>query len=220
MSIPSLSGLNVYSIAGKAAVLSMAAANYTGRAFRPPQWASNRPSFTWLYNYNDGNGYYFDAVFKIDQSLQNRITEHPVQNGANISDHVYNLPHTVTLEIGMSDSMESYKAGQFTGGRTRSITAYNVLVNTWRDKDRVLVWTRYGGIENCVIERIDIQDDYKTARGLRATVAFRQIITVGLKTTKVSARPHAMQETKKGPVQTTTPNASILARAEEEMKGE
>lgn len=94
--------------------------------YRPPQWKNLPSDESQLIlvksniamqldkdNPNSFIGFYFDAFLREDHELGIRITEHPVQNGANISDHAYSLPVRLTLEILVSDAMDQILPGQF-----------------------------------------------------------------------------------------------------------
>lgn len=72
------------------------------------------------------NGYIFDVYLSIQHQLTNQVTEHPTQYGANISDHVLNMPDRLTFQIGMSDSSQDIIPNQF------SQSAFSKLSNfTW-----------------------------------------------------------------------------------------
>jgi hypothetical protein len=58
-------------------------------------------------------GFFFDAVLRVEHNRTLRMTEHPIQTGANVVDHAFMLPAQITLEIGMSDVMASIIPGQF-----------------------------------------------------------------------------------------------------------
>jgi hypothetical protein len=64
-------------------------------------------------DYANTKAYFFDAILREDHTTQRRITEHPVQSGANINDYSYQMPARLILEIGMSDAMATLIAGQF-----------------------------------------------------------------------------------------------------------
>jgi hypothetical protein len=94
--------------------------------YRPPQWKNLPSDESQLIlvksniamqldkdNPNSFIGFYFDAFLREDHELGIRITEHPVQNGANVSDHAYSLPACLTLEILVSDTMDQIIPGQF-----------------------------------------------------------------------------------------------------------
>lgn len=57
--------------------------------------------------------YVFDVYMSVSHQLSNQITEHPVQYGANVSDHILNQPDIITFQIGMSDCSQDLIAGQF-----------------------------------------------------------------------------------------------------------
>ena len=144
-------------------------------------------------------GYYFDAFTKENHSGSVRVTEHPVQGGANISDHAYNLPDKLTLEILVSDSVESIVAGQFSGSKSKSITAYEVLRSLKERRVLVSVRTRLHYYTNMIIENISVSDDYKSANSLRCTVSLRQVMMAVVPVEYVTlTKRHAVGDTKKG----------------------
>jgi len=61
----------------------------------------------------DGKKWVFDAFLRIQHTQMLRITQHPIQNAASISDHAYMLPATVVMEIGMSDAMAAYAPAEY-----------------------------------------------------------------------------------------------------------
>lgn len=162
-------------------------------------------------------GYFFDAFLKVDHNSSLRITDHPVEEGANITDHAYVEPKTLTMEIGMSDACISFINGQFTEKYTRSVSAFDVLVNLQEQRIPLKVHTRLKTYENMLIETITVPDDYMTQYGLRATVGLRQIIVVKTETVvipnRVSKKPHKTGETNRGTVQPIPVQQSLLDKA-------
>jgi len=158
-------------------------------------------------------GYYFDAFTKENHSGSVRVTEHPVQGGANISDHAYNLPDKLTLEILVSDSVESIVAGQFSGSKSKSITAYEVLRSLKERRVLVSVRTRLHYYTNMIIENISVSDDYKSANSLRCTVSLRQVMMAVVPVEYVTlTKRQAVVETNKG-TKSATDGQSILSAA-------
>ena len=174
-----------------------------GETYRPAQWSSE-PILTYIKDPVDGTLYYFDAVIKIDHNRSLRTTDHPVQSGANITDHSFMMPARLSMEIGMSDSMTSYQQGQWDGGSSRSVNAYLTLLNLQKGRLGMTVSTRLDSYENMVIEQIGSQDDYETKYGLKVTVIFKQIITAVVGgSLPISANPQASQQNKVGTVYPT-----------------
>ena len=158
-------------------------------------------------------GYYFDAFTKENHVGSVRVTEHPVQGGSNISDHAYNLPDKLTLEILVSDSVESIVAGQFSGSKSKSITAYEVLRSLKERRVLVSVRTRLHYYTNMIIENMSVSDDYKSANSLRCTVSLRQVMMAVVPVEYVTlTKRHAVVETNKG-TKSATDGQSILSAA-------
>ena len=149
--------------------------------------------------------YFFDAFLKVDNTSKLTITSHPVEEGANIADHAYLEPQTITMEIGMSDACVSYVAGQFQQKYTRSVSAYDTLLKLQAERKPLTVHTRLKTYKNMLIENITAPDDYTTLFGLRVTVTLTEIITAKTQTVtienKTSAEPQKTGTTKKGTVQ-------------------
>lgn len=160
---------------------------------------------------SNGN-YMFDAYFNINHESNLNITEHPVQTGANIADHAYMEPNTVTFEIGMSDAMQDSTDSRFknfTDDATRSITAYRVLRQLQSDRLPIQVITKLHNYRNMLIETISTVEDNKTTYGLRATVTLKELLVANVTTVKLSARPQKSSETNEGDQKPKEVNESL-----------
>ncbi len=153
----------------------------------------------------------FDAFFNIQHDTSLKITEHPIQTGADVSDHAYMEAKQLTFDIGMSDVMDSVIDGQFSDNNSRSVSAYNVLRKLQEQKLPVNVTTRLGVYNNMLIETISSGDDCKTANGLRATVTMKEIFVVEVTKVKVSARPQKSEETNNGDQKAQKADESLLS---------
>jgi len=184
--------------------------------FRPPQWKGEGTGADQLIyvktniaeqgesnDFTTGQiGYFFDVIMRVEHETTTRITEHPVQNGANISDHAYMMPARLVMEIGMSDAMDTLVSGQFSDRETKSISAYQTLLRLQKNRQPLQVTTRLNIYQNMIIENINAPDDIKTLYGLKATVTMRQIMTAQIGNTKISLRDQAsVAETPKGSIQ-------------------
>lgn len=159
------------------------------QGYRPPQWlgSGTSPAQLALCKTNIG-GLFFDAVISVSTEHTATITSHPVQLGANISDHMYLEPISITMEIAMSDAMDSMVYGQWKGGYTKSVSAYRMLCDLQARRIPITVLTRLNKYPNMVIESISVNDDYKSLYGLRATVSLKQVFVAEATTDTVSAR--------------------------------
>ena len=159
------------------------------QGYRPPQWlgSGTSPAQLALCKTNIG-GLFFDAVISVSTEHTATITSHPVQLGANISDHMYLEPISITMEIAMSDAMDSMVYGQWKGGYTKSVSAYRMLCDLQARRIPITVLTRLNQYPDMVIESISVNDDYKSLYGLRATVSLKQVFVAEATTDTVSAR--------------------------------
>ncbi len=119
--------------------------------------------------------YVFDAILHAEHAHELRRTEHPVQTGANITDHAYKLPARVVLEIGMSDAMDSYQPNGWESASSKSVAAFQTLLDLQRSRQLVTLTTRLATYENMLVESVSATDTSKTLYGLRATVTFSEI---------------------------------------------
>lgn len=162
---------------------------FIGNSYRPVGWGSLTdqdakstlymkalPNISELQTGDVEYGYFFDAFIVESHTGSVRITEHPVQTGATISDHAYNIPDKLTLQIFVSDSMDCVVYNQFSKYSTKSLSAYQVLRDLKTKRLPLSVRTRLHYYKNMLIESMSVNDDYKTANSLRCTVMLREII--------------------------------------------
>ena len=101
---------------------------------------------------------------------------------------MYLEPISITMEIAMSDAMDSMVYGQWQGGYTKSVSAYRMLCDLQARRIPITVLTRLNQYPDMVIESISVNDDYKSLYGLRATVSLKQVFVAEATTDTVSAR--------------------------------
>lgn len=148
--------------------------------------------------------YFFDAILRAEHRQELRKTEHPIQSGASIVDHAYLLPARVTLEIGMSDCMARHVAGQFTSSSSKSISAFQTLLDLQASRLPLVLNTRLASYANMLIESISAVENRETQFALKASVTLSQIIVANLATNTVSARPDSTDLTNEGTKQGVT----------------
>ncbi len=192
-------------------------------AYRPPGWSNAQLFFlraTFATHEADVDGvnivqktvdYFFDAVLRADHSSDLAITRHPVQSGANVSDHAYMLPGRLALDIGMSDAMDRYTADSYTSDASKSVSAFKTLEDLQQKRMPLQVVTRLKTYNNMLIKSIRPVEDFKTRHALRAVVEFEQIIVGRIDRTTVSARPGITDTTERGTQQVSEPSAALKA---------
>lgn len=195
--------------------------------YRPAQWSKGTQDIEQLIymranilddasatDYAPATAYFFDAIIRMEHTSSLRITEHPVQTGANISDHAYLLPAHLVLEIGMSDAMDTFIKGQFSDNPSKSVSTLQTLKRLQARRTTLTVTTRLNTYKNMLIEQIVAPDDFKTSTSLKCSVIMKEIITADVSVVSVSASPNVTGSTNKGPVQATTltPQQTTVAR--------
>ena len=135
----------------------------TNDGYSPSVWGSGLGAQQVLMVKTNIGGYFFDAVFSVDTEHSLTVTQHPVQTGANISDHAFVNPIRMTMQIGVSDAM-AYRVGADYGGDggTKSVQAYRLLCKLQELRIPMQVVTRLNTYQNMLIESIDVSDDVYT----------------------------------------------------------
>lgn len=203
------SSYNLYKIiSGTATTIAL---NASTTPWQPVQWkglSSDEATLigikTGIYDGNNSHYYFFDAVFHETHTSSLRMTEHPVQTGANIVDHAYMMPLKLSLEIGMSDAMQSLVTSEWEGSYTKSVSAYQTLKTLQSNRLPLLVHTRLNKYENMVIDTITADDTYKTYGGLRATISMTQLLVGVIATVSNSTDSQTTNTTNTGTVTATT----------------
>jgi hypothetical protein len=110
----------------------------------------------------------------------------------------------VMLEIGMSDAMESYVAGQYSGASSKSVFAYQTFKQIQAARVTITLATHLDNYQNMVITDIRAVDDPRTPFALRCSIYMRQIISATVSVTTQSQRPDQTGATNEGTKSTTT----------------
>lgn len=182
---------SIKATAASAVVSAWSAENRNG-PWRPPQWVSNDVPPLLLVAANPQTGdltaYVFDAIIRTEHSQKLEYTRNPIQTGAPITDHAYVMPSTVTVEIHMSDAMQSYVVGQWADNESRSVSAYQTLLRLQSSRQPIALFTRLNQYENMLIADVYAVEEHDNRYGLRAMVTFAQILTAYLQTSVVAQR--------------------------------
>ncbi len=137
---------------------------------------------------NDGNDYIIlDAAVRESHEASITTTDHPVEFGANISDHAYINPRVFTLRGRISNTplrTNSDSLSSSSGG-TRSSAAWEMLETAMFKRDTITIDTVLKSYSDVVIERLSTEQDWQTARVLDFEMTLKEIFIVDLPTTEV-----------------------------------
>jgi hypothetical protein len=164
---------------------------------------------------NTAVAYVFDGVLHADHYQQSVITLNPVQTGAPIADHAYTMPQRLTVELLMSDAMQSYYITQWQDGPTRSYSAYQKLLSLQQQRTPLQVATRMNQYDRMLVTEVRAAESAETKYGGKFYVTFTQILTAQIEIsqsgTADSAIPQTTVQTTVGQVATVPPSAATQA---------
>lgn len=126
-----------------------------------------------------------------------RVTDHPVEVGAAISDHAFMMPREIVMRCGWSDS-----SGGFEG---YSATLLSMLIGLQAKREPFEVTTGKRYYKNMLITMINQHTNDETEHALVCTVGMREVI---LTSTQMGSAPAAAQSV---PSVTAAPTATGLA---------
>ncbi|MBC8950256.1 phage baseplate protein [Xenorhabdus sp. TS4] len=167
------------------------------------------------------------------------ITEHPVQRGAAISDHAYDRPSEVTMEIGFAgggsliDGFDTSKISifDFDTGATLGKSpkeVYEQLLKLKASKEPFDVITGKRRYRNMLIRAIEVKTDKTSENVLMVTLTLREVIIVDTVKAGVTPPPERMKDplstgsaVDRGTVTPVVPKQkeSILSKINESTRG-
>lgn len=136
-------------------------------------------------------GYTFDAVLTEEHTSELEVTDSPVETGESISDHAYMKPKKLKIVGGVSDAVlnpiQTIMNNLFGSGKSRSVTAYEVLLELQESREPFNVQTGMKLYSNMVITSLRVSQDKDTAKVGIFECDLREVIIVDTKT--VSYKP-------------------------------
>lgn len=135
----------------------------------------------------------FDASISERYSRRKEITQHPVEEGSDVSDHSRTLPIEITIHGWVSDDpivvLRSLNAEpSVPGGSTdaRVLDAWKELNRIMDEESEVKLISGLDDFRNMILKSIDVIRDKDSGRILDATIALQQIT---IATTEVISVP-------------------------------
>ena len=126
-----------------------------------------------------------DVIIKESATATSKLTENPVEFGANVNDHVIIEPMTFTTE-GIVSNVSSSFIGQFTrvpaifsGENTKAKEAWEALLELQANKTPFTLVQGLKEYENIMILSLSQNQDKDTSNGLFFTATMKELIFVG-----------------------------------------
>ena len=208
-------------------------ANAANPPYVPPNWATQKSLYSIVVNDSttsspitkdaDGNFiqrvnvagsqttmFVFDAMRRADHNQSCIPTKKPLQTGYNSSDHAVLQPAEITLEAVMSDAIAAYSSGMWSGNPSKSVSAYQQMINLMKNRALITLNTRLQTYTNCLLTNVRCADTQRYYYGAELILTFEQIIISAVSVQFNGARSQTTGRTGLGTVQTQNPSASVL----------
>lgn len=121
-----------------------------------------------------------DATIRENHELSAEVTEHPVESGSTISDHIFNAPIRVLLEGEVTDSpvqLFNFSVGE------RRLEAYAQFLEIRKAREPVTLVTGLSVYSDMVMTSLSMPQEVGTGKRLQFTAEFQQIEVVETETT-------------------------------------
>lgn len=112
-----------------------------------------------------------DVTVREEYAYSARVTTYPVEDGFTLSDHIINDPIRLVLEGIVTDT----PIGIFFG-TTRSIAAFNQLIEIYRRKELVTVITGLKQYSKMAITSLNVPRDIRTGQSLNFSIELQEVI--------------------------------------------
>ena len=161
------------------------------------------------------NMFVFDALKRAHHKRVATVTQHPLQSGFNISDHVVMQPTQLVLEVGMSDAIASYTVAGYTPmwtiNKSKSVSAYQQMEALMTNRVLMTINTRLETYDSMILVDISVEDTARTYfGGLAMVLTFVQVFVADVSISYESARIQASGETTQGTVQPQPPSQTVV----------
>lgn len=130
------------------------------------------------------DGFEIDAVVREDLTLDSDITDYPVEEGSDNSDHIRHLPPVLVLECIVSDTPFGPLADRRVAaglsalaGLKPSSDAYSHLKNIRANRQAVTVETAFETYRNMGLRTISIPRSSQDGKSLRFQAVFKKIVS-------------------------------------------
>jgi hypothetical protein len=143
-----------------------------------------------LFKARNIGGFVADITVSERHRDNNIITQHPVETGSVISDHVYKSPSLVIIQVGYSNS-----SLQAMGDSNYVQNVYQNFLSLMNSKTTFSVTTGKRQFNNMLIEYIAEMTDEKTENSMFLEIACREILFVSTQTVTTAGMGNSTNQT-------------------------
>ena len=142
-------------------------------------------------------GIVIDATIREEHQTEAISTENPVEDGADVTDHVRLKNAQLTIDGVISDTPLGYAiigniqnvvrtVSTLFGKSARSVDAYNDLLELQKSRQPFTVTTGLKRYKNMILSSLSVPRDYSTGRAIHFTAVFKEIRIVASKSGALS----------------------------------
>lgn len=147
------------------------------------------------------DGYQVDAELSSDHEFVNEVTEHPVETGADVTDHSTPKAISVSVEGVVSDTPVGNLAAKrlSDGAGTPSDDALARLLALRESREPITIETSLRVYDNMMLEQLTTSRDASTGDALRFRATFKQLqLVTNRRTTILVAAPRSRRRVDRG----------------------
>jgi len=145
-----------------------------------------------------------DACVKEDHALVVTTTQHPVEQGFDVSDHARPEPRSLSLDCVVSNS----PIGRSPLSASDALATWQIFMDLWQTPRRISVSTSRGLYESMIVTKVTNAVDAKTANALVFTVALVEIRVVKNRYSRIVVAKDTRAQPKQKAGQRTTEEAT------------
>lgn len=120
----------------------------------------------------DASVVFIDAATSVSVKLPNKVTSHPVGNGSNISDHVFQNNAVIDIQGVMTNYPFHLPRDS---GPNRVRDSYRKLRTIYNSREFVTVRTELAAYTNCIITSLTFPESPQTGDSLHFSVTLEQV---------------------------------------------
>lgn len=139
-------------------------------------------------------GLFADVTVEEKHKDELKITEHPTETGAPISDHAYKEPPEVTMKVGWSESagkLNGFLGDTVLGGNTSLSIIYQTLLQLQDRAVPLIISTGKRLYTNMLIKSLNCTTDLQTENVLMIEMTFKKVIIVKTRETLIALENQA-----------------------------
>lgn len=139
-------------------------------------------------------GLFADVTVEEKHKDELKITEHPTETGAPISDHAYKEPPEVTIKVGWSESagkLNGFLGDTVLGGNTSLSIIYQTLLQLQDRAVPLIISTGKRLYTNMLIKSLNCTTDLQTENVLMIEMTFKKVIIVKTRETLIALENQA-----------------------------